>query len=94
MLKGIPLRAIATVIAGPFPSATTVEVVSTTMYDDHREGSMCWVSDEGAANCRVGHGFPLEPGTKVEVELASGQELYAITQSIARLGVSVKGTRW
>ena len=92
MLHGAPIRAIKSKIVGPFTRPTTVEVVSTTLNSENNPASLVWIT-KSEAECNVGKGFPLEPGTKIEVDLEIGQAVWAITQNLARIGVSVKRPR-
>jgi hypothetical protein len=86
------LRGIASSVVGPFDHPVTVEVVSMSKVEDNTPASMCWLSKD-EAKCRPASGYPLEPGTKVEIDLFEGEELWAVTMSIGLLAYSVKGYR-
>ena len=77
---------------GPFNAPVTVEIVSMTRVENNTPATMCWIWFD-KESCRPGSAYPLEPGTKIEVDLDAGQELYAVTQSVGLLGFSVKGFR-
>lgn len=80
------------VFLGPFNVDRTVELVSRTMVDANTPGGLCWVG-KSEEQARRATGYPLEPGTKVEVDLYAGEVLWGVAGTTALLGYSVKGYR-
>lgn len=91
-LGRFPANAEAKCMLGPFNENVTLEIVSMSMVDENTPGSRCWLAYD-KESCRRSLGYPLEPGTEVEVDLIAGQELWCVATSTALVGYSVKSWR-
>lgn len=76
----------------PVDRPVTVEIVSMTQVEANTPATMCWIWYD-KTNCRPGKGYPLEPGTKIQIDMLPGESLYAVTQSVGLLGFSINGYR-
>ena len=93
MIGRHPLNATQSpIIEKPFDVPKTLEIVAMSAVEDNTPATMCWLA-KNKQNCRPGSGAPLEPGTKVEIDMLPGEQLWGVTESVGLLFVSVKGYR-
>lgn len=92
MLDRFTVTAEASRFIKPVSYPVTVEIVSVSQVSANQTASMAWIAKDHE-RCTANKGYPLEVGTKVEVDLMPGESLWAITQDIALLAFSVKGYR-
>lgn len=80
------------VFLGAFDTDVTVELVSMSKVDENSVGGLCWIG-KNREQCERSKGYPLEPGTKVEIDLRAGEELWGVSGTMALVGYSVKAWR-
>lgn len=80
------------ILCGPFGEPVTIEIVSMAQVESNTPATMCWLSFD-KKQCRPGLGYPLEPGTKIEIDMLPDQILYCVTQDVGLIGYAVKGYR-
>jgi len=93
MLIRHPVRPKATKFFGPSRGEATVQIVAMSRTEANKTATMCWISHD-EKDCTPGNGYPLEPGTKIDIDMSSGEELWAVTQDQSLLAVIVNGPRW
>lgn len=79
-------------LLGPYQEPVTIEIISMSRVEANRAASMCWF-EYSKEKCRPGEGIPLEPGTRIEIDLMPGQALWCVTQDVGLLAYSVKAFR-
>jgi len=74
---------------GPFHEVYKVELTAMSSVDENTPGGLCWIAKD-KDECKRALGHPMEPGTKITVDLLVGEALWGVSGTTALIGYSVR----